>query len=154
MKRTLVMLIISLLFLMGCSSGQKQKVEKFVQDAFKARADAVFTYKDKEPLLQYFSPKAMEQSRDYLNWSPREQWSNIKDLKYSTQVRFEKISVDGKTATATVYETAIITWDYIDPSQVMGTAFVKEDAWSNKKHTLLLTMTPEGKWIIDEDIMN
>ena len=154
MKKALFFLAVLSILITGCSGGQKQEVEKFIQDAFRARAEAVFTYKDKKPLSQHYSAKALQQGRDYLEWSPNGQWSNVKNIKYSTRIRFEKLDIDNKMATAVVYETVVVTWDYIDPSQVMGTAFVKEDAWSNKKHVLTLNMTPEGKWLIDEDIMD
>lgn len=154
MKKILWAFVVMALLLAGCGSGSKQEVEKFIQDAFKARAEAVFKYKDKKPLALYFSPQALEQSREYLNWSPPgNQWNNIKNLKYSIKLRIEDLKVDGKQAAATVLETAIISWDYIDPAKVAGTAFIKEDAWSNKKHLVTLTLTPEGKWLVDRDII-
>ncbi len=152
MKRILVTFL--LLFLVaGCSGSSRKEVETFIQDAFKVRADAVFLYKDKKPLEQYFSPQALEQSKEYLEWSPNGQWPNVKNLKYTAALRIDKIKISGKQAAAEVFETAVVTWDYIDPGKVMGTAFINENAWSNRKHMVTLTLTPEGKWLVDQDIV-
>lgn len=154
MKKILWAFVIATVLVAGCGSDDKQEVEKYIQDAFKIRAETVFKYKDKKALAGYFSPRALEQSREYLNWSPPGgQWDNVKNLKYSIKLRIEDLKVDGKQATATVLETAIISWDYIDPAKVAGTAFVKEDAWTNKKHMLTLSLTPENRWLVDQDII-
>lgn len=153
MKKYIIMIIFFLLTA-GCNSDNNQNAEKGIQDSFKARADVVFLFKDKKQLSNYFSPRALAQSKDYINWSPRGQWSNVKDIKYSMKIRIKELKIDGKFATAVVNETVIITWDFIDPSQVMGSDFVKEDAWSNKMHRVKLILTPEGRWIIDEDIIS
>ncbi len=154
MKRLFAACVVLILLIGGCiSSSNKAEVEKFIQDAFKARAEAVFLYKDKKPLAQYFSPEALEQTREFLNWSPRGQWHNVKDLKYSITLRIRNLKIDGKQATAEVAETVVVTWDFIDPAKVSGTDFVKEDAWSNRKHVLKLILTPEGNWLVDQDIV-
>ena len=153
MKRIyFVFMILIISVISGCSNSNNEEVEQFILDAFKSRADAVFLYKDKKALSQYFSPEALEQSKDYLAWSPGP-WNNIKDMKYSSSLRIDKLKVDGKRATAQVYETVVVTWDYIDPGKVMGAEFVKEDAWSNRKHLVTLILSPEGKWLIEQDIV-
>ncbi len=154
MKRLFAAWVVLMLLIGGCKSSSGQaEVEKFIQEAFKARAEAVFLYKDKKPLEQYFSQEALEQSREFLDWSPRGQWHNVKDLKYSIVLRISNLKIDGKQATANVSETVVVTWDFIDPSQVSGTDFVKEDAWTNRKHTVRLILTPEGPWLVDQDIV-
>lgn len=152
MKKLLV--IFSLLFfVIGCGSNDNQEVKKFIQDAFKTRADLVFLYKDKATLKKYFSSEALSQSKRYIEWSPNGQWKNVKNLKYSIRLRIENLSVNGKLAKAEVYETSIVTWDYKDPALVKGTKFMKEDAWSNQKHMVTLSLTPEGIWQITQDII-
>jgi hypothetical protein len=153
MKKQFAMLLMLVFIISGCSSSDKSSVEKFIQEAFKARANAVFLYKDKKVLAKHFSPQALNQGKEYLNWRPGKQWNNVKNLKYSTTLRIEDIKIDGKQATATVLETVVVTWDYIDPSLVVGTAFIKEDAWSNRRHLITLVLTPEGNWIIDQDVV-
>lgn len=153
MKRYLSTFLLFMFLIAGCSSSNQKEVEKVIQDAFKARADVVFLYKDKKVLQNYFSPKALGQSRDYLAWSPKSQWNNVKNLKYSTTIRINNLKVDGKQASAEVFETAVVTWDYIDPSKVMGTAFAKEDAWTNKKHIVTMFLTADGKWLVEEDVI-
>lgn len=153
MKKLLLIMTVLMLSLMGCGNESNQEVRKFIQEAFKVRADAVFLYKDKSLLTGYYSPAVLEQSGEYLNWSPNGQWNNVKDLKYSITMRIDNLKIDGKQATADVFETVVVTWDYIDPSKVMGTAYVTEDAWSNRKHRITLILTDEGRWLIDQDIV-
>lgn len=154
MKRLLILLMAVLVALAGCSDGSnKEAVQAAIREGFKARAEAVFTYKDKKNLDRFFSAEALAQSRDYLNWSPNGQWANVKNLEYSTSIRINRLKTEGKRATAVVYETAVVTWDYIDPSLVTGTKFIKEDAWSNREHDVVLSLTPEGQWLIVQDII-
>ncbi len=153
MKRILAAVLLLVFLTAGCLGGDRKEVEKSIQEAFKTRAEAVFLCKDKKPLERYFGPQAMEQSKAYLAWSPNGQWTNVKNLKYSTTLRINKLKISGKKATAEVLETAVVTWDYIDPAQVLGTAFLKEDAWSNRKHLVTLTLVPEGKWLIEQDVV-
>lgn len=150
----LIILVLSLVVWLGCdASGTQAEVEEFINEAFRARAEAVFKYKDKASLEEFYAPKAMEQSKGFLNWSPNGNWENVKDIKYSYSIRIKDLKVDGKQATALVYETAVITWDYIDPQKVTGTEFVKEDAWANRCHELVLELDADGKWIIEQDIL-
>lgn len=154
MNRFLVLLIGIIFLLTGCGgSNTKAEVEKAIQDAFKARADTVFLYKDKKPLEQYFSREALAQTSDFLAWSPNGQWENAKNLKYSYRISIRELKPDGQQATAAVYETAVITWDYINPGQVMGTNFIKEDAWGNRKHLVTLKLDESGHWLISADIV-
>ncbi len=148
-----VYILLILLIISGCTSSNKEEVRLFLEEAFKTRADVVFLYKDKEVLSRYFSPNAMEQNRAYLDWSPNGQWSNVKDMKYSITLRISDLKIDGKRATAEVFETVVVTWDYIDPSKVAGTEFTKEDAWSNRKHEVTAVLDPEGHWIIEQDLV-
>lgn len=153
MKRFLLILCI-LVFSTGCGSNGNQELRGFIQDAFKTRADLVFLYKDKALLKKYFSPQALSQSKEYLQWSPNGQWENAKNLKYTISLRIDNLSVEGKVAKAEVYETVIVTWDYKDPSLVKGTKFIKDDAWSNRQHMVTLGLTPEGNWQIEQDIIS
>jgi hypothetical protein len=153
MRKQFALLLILVFIISGCSSSDKSSVEKFIQEAFKIRANAVFLYKDKKVLAKYFSARALDQSKAYLNWRPSKQWNNVKNLKYSITLRIEDIKTDGKQATATVLETVVVTWDYIDPSKVMGADYIKEDAWSNRRHLVTLVSNPEGNWIIDQDVV-
>jgi len=138
MKRVyFVFIMLIIIVVSGCSSSNKEEVRLFIEDAFKTRADVVFLYKDKEVLSGYFSPEALEQNRAYLDWSPKGQWSNVKDMKYSTTLRISNLKVDGKRATA----------------KVAGTEFTKEDAWSNRKHLVTVVLNPEGNWIIEQDMV-
>ncbi|WP_418792261.1 hypothetical protein [Phosphitispora sp. TUW77] len=152
-KTYFVLLIVIIVIISGCTSSNKDEVRKFIEDAFKIRVDVVLLYKDKAILSQYFSPEAMEQNRTYMDWSPNGQWSNVKDIKYSTTLRISNLEINGKRATAEVFETVVVTWDYIDPTKVVGTEFTKEDAWSNKKHLVTAVLNPEGKWIIEQDMV-
>ncbi|PKM80928.1 MAG: hypothetical protein CVU89_11325 [Firmicutes bacterium HGW-Firmicutes-14] len=152
MKRVFV-LILGLILMTGCGGSKKAEAEQVIHDAFKARAEVVFLYKDKKPLEEYFTPEALQQIREFLDWSPNGQWENVKNLKYSYKIRMRELKVDGKQASAEVYETAVVTWEYIDPSRVVGTAFIKEDAWSNRRHLVSLTQEPDGNWKVSRDIV-
>lgn len=153
MKKFLFALVIFTGLLAGCGTSDKQDLEKVIQDAFKVRTEAVFFHKDKTSLERYFSSEALEQSKDFLEWNPNGKWDNVKDINYSMKLRVSKLKIDGKLATAEVFETTVVTWDYIDPSKVVGTTYVKEDAWGNKKHNLKIILTPQGEWLIDQDIV-
>ena len=154
MKRVYFVFIMLIIILVsGCSSSNKEEVRLFIENAFKTRADVVFLYKDKEVLSGYFSPEALEQNRAYLDWSPKGQWNNVKDMKYSTTLRISNLKIDGKRATAEVFETVVVTWDFVDPAKVAGMEFTKEDAWSNRKHLVTVVLNPEGNWIIEQDMV-
>ncbi|MBU7007887.1 hypothetical protein [Phosphitispora fastidiosa] len=152
-KVYLIFILMILMISSGCSRSNKEEVRLFIEDAFKTRADVVFLYKDKEVLSGYFSPEAMEQNRAYLDWSPNGRWNNVKDMKYSTTLRISSLKIDGKRATAEVFETVVVTWDFVDPAKVAGTEFTKEDAWSNRKHLVTVVLNPEGNWIIEQDMV-
>ncbi|KNZ71092.1 hypothetical protein Tfer_0167 [Thermincola ferriacetica] len=155
LRKTLILTIFfCFVFLIGCGSSQTAKdVEQVINDAFKARAEAVFKYQDKQPLTKYFSPEALQQSKGLLDWSPKGQWDNVKDLKYSYSIRIENLKISGKQARAEVYETAVVSWDYIDPGRVKGTDFAKEDAWANRRHDIVVNQEPDGRWVIVQDLI-
>lgn len=151
--RYIALLFIVFLFLSGCGGQARRDAEKGIQEAFRARAEAVFLHKDKTGLNRYFSAGALEQSKKYLNWSPNGSWENIKDPAYRQNLLIDNLKVNGKRATADVFETAVVTWDFIDPELVRGQDFKKEAAWSNRLHKITLQLDPEGRWMVEEDIM-
>lgn len=147
-KSIFLFMIFFLLLSTGCGDSKKEAVESLIQEAFKVRADAVFLYKDKAALNKYFQPQALEQSKDMLAWKPKGEWNNAKDLKYSYSIRIDKLKIDGKVARAEVRDTAIVSWEYVEPA---GTKV--EDAWSNRKHLVTLTQSEDGLWVVDQDII-
>ncbi|MFZ5641947.1 MAG: hypothetical protein ACOY4Q_14830 [Bacillota bacterium] len=151
--RFIALIMLVLLILPGCGSQSRQEVETAINEAFRARADAVFLHKDKKGLSGYFSAGALAQSKKYLEWSPNGSWENKKDLKYRYNLRIDNLRVDGKTATAEVFETVVASWEYIDPSLVYGHDFKKEDAWTARPHKVMLQLNEEGRWVVEEDLM-
>lgn len=149
--RFIALFMLILLLLPGCGSDTKADVEKAIHEAFRFRADVVFLHKDKKDLKKHFSADALAQSKDYLAWSPNGSWENIKNPAYRYNLRIDNLKVDGKRATAEVFETVLVSWDYVDASLVRGQEFKKEDAWSNRLHRVMLMLDPEGRWLVEED---
>lgn len=151
MKLRYIAMLLVLLLLFGCGGDSRREVEKAINEAFRARADAVFLHKDQKLLNRFFSADAMTENKNYLAWAPHGSWENIKDPAYRYNLRIDKLKVKGKNATAEVYETVIISWNNIDSVLVQGSA-LNEEAWSNRLHKIKLELNPEGNWIVMEDL--
>lgn len=151
--RYIAAVIMVFLILSGCGSQARQDVEKAINEAFLARADAVFLHKDQKVLNKYFSAGALEQNKEYLTWSPNGSWENVKDLSYRFNLRIDHLKIDGKMATADVFETVVVSWDYVDPNLVLGREFKKEDAWTGRLNKVTLQLDPSGRWMVEEDLL-
>ncbi len=152
LKRITAILALSVFVLLtGCNTAQDKDIEKAINGAFSARAEAVFKYKDKKPLTKYFSAQALKESQSFLEWSPKQPWTNVKNLKYSYSIRVANLKVNGKQAEAEVYDTAVVSWDFVDKARVTGPDIATEDAWANRRHDLILVQNTEGQWIIEQD---
>lgn len=149
--RYIAVVMLVFLILSGCGSQARQDVERAINEAFRVRADAVLLHKDQKVLNKYFSSRALEQSKDYLAWSPNGSWENVKDLSYRYNLRIDHLRVDGKKATAEVFETVMVSWDYIDPNLVTGLNFKKEDVWTGRMNKVTLFLDPSGQWLVEED---
>lgn len=150
--RYIALVMLALLILAGCGGQARKDVEKAINDAFRTRADVVFLHKDQKVLNRFFGAGALEQSKKHLTWSPNGSWENKKDLTYKYNLRIDDLKIYGKRATADVIETVVVSWDYIDPDLVTGQDFKKEEAWTGRLHKVVLQLSADGRWMVEEDL--